>query len=182
MSLLPLCADSARHWHRHCLLVSLPRQRVRCSGTRGGTLLIRIPQMRARGLTQRKCSLRQRRPGGSEGAIGGDRFATAAPRGRPRKCSRKGTLGLGAGFPWLRGVLSGSSLRRSLAHPLQTPPCPTAALNLGRTGWASDPPFHYGVCCLLRRAAYPMIVGLGHLAEREGGKEREEGGRSLCMV
>nr|CAI9696563.1 unnamed protein product [Rangifer tarandus platyrhynchus] len=144
MSLLPMCADSARHWHRHCLLVSLPRQRVRCSGTRGGALLIRIPQIRARGLTQRRCSLRQRRPGGSEGAIGGDRFATAAPRGRPRKCSRKGTLGLGAGVSLASGVLSGPSLRRSLAHPLQTAPCPTAVLNLGRTGGAQPGPNRVG--------------------------------------
>lgn len=109
-----------------------------------------------------------------KGRIGGDRFATAAPRGRPRKCIRNGTLGLGAGVSLASGVLSGPSRRRSLAGPLQTSPCPTAALNLGRTeAGTSDPPFHHGVCCPLRRSVYSMIFGFGHLAGREGERRRE---------
>ena len=55
-----------------------------------------------------------------KGPIGGDRFATAAPRGRPRKCIRNGTLGLGAGFPWLRAsspVQAGGALSPIHSRP-----------------------------------------------------------------
>ena len=154
--------------------MSLPRQVVRCSGTRGGTLLIRNPEIRARGWHREGAPSASVAQWVRKGRIGGDRFATAAPRGRPWKCSRNGTLGLGAGGSLASGVLSSPSQRRSFAHPLQTPPCPKAALNLGQTEeGASDPPFHYGVCCPLRRSVYCMIFG--HLAEREGERERREG-------
>ena len=153
---------------------------MRCSGTRGGTLLIRNPEIRARGWHREGAPSASVAPWVRKGWIGGDRFATAAPRGRPRKCSRNGTLGLGAGVSLASGVLSRPSPRRSFAHPLQTPPCPKAALNLGRTEeGASDPPFHYGVCCPLRRLLHDLwFWALSREGRRE--KEREERG-TICV-
>lgn len=68
-------------------------------------------------------------PSGSERAVGRDRFATAAPRGIPWKCSGEDNLGA-------RGRGSDSRhLLGSPAHLLQAPPC-SGVPNLGRSLWA----------------------------------------------
>lgn len=80
--------------------------------------------------TQRGRSLRKRQPVDLEGPVSGDRLATAAPRGRSRKCSRKGT--------W--------SLRRvPLALDIPSPAVLTLP-NTTQTGQiqvGSEPPLHH---------------------------------------